>query len=113
MSSQIPAIKAKEYINNYRQDLPPGALRSAWIDKSFIDAIITLSSTHQLDGVRVYMAKYTENANQAGFSAAAGDDTVIVVPTENGFTGAKKDVEEAYYDYAQVCPPHCDDDPGN
>ena len=112
MSSQIPAVKAKEYIANYRQDLPPGSLRSAWIDKSFIDAIIALSATHQLNGVRVYMAKYTEDVSQTGFSAAAGDDTVIVVPTETGFAGGSKDIEGAYYDYAQVCPPHCDDDPG-
>ena len=109
MSAQISSAKAKKLINNYRQGLPPGSLRSAWIDKSFIDAVIALSATHQLNGVRVYLAKYTEAENHDGFSAAAGDDTIIIVPTENGITGPE-DVDAAYYDYAHVCPPHCDGD---
>lgn len=113
MSSQISAAKAKEYINHYRQDLPQGSLRSAWIDKSFIDAIIALSSTHPLDGIRVYLARYTENVSQGSFSAVEGSETVIVVATQSDTTGGGNDIEDAYYDYAHVCPPHCDGDAGD
>ena len=105
MSTQISAAKAKEYINNYRQGLPAGSLRSAWLNRDFIDAVIALSSTHSLDGVRVYMAKYTEDDAQDRFNE--GEVTVILVPTEGG-----EDVD-AYYDYSKICPPHCDGDAGD
>lgn len=105
MSTQISAAKAKEYIDNYRQGLPPGSLRSAWLNRDFIDAVIALSATHNLDGVRVYMARYTENDQQNRFSE--GENTVIIVPTEEG-----EDVD-AYYDYSKICPPHCDGDIGD
>lgn len=111
MSSQISAVKAKEYINNYRQGLPPGALRSAWIDKSFIDAVISLNSTTQLDGVRVYLAKYTEDDAEGRFSE--GSDTVIIVPTESEGGDPGHDIEDAYYDYSRVCPPYCNNDEGD
>lgn len=111
MSSQISALKAKEYINNYRQGLPAGALRSAWIDKSFIDAIIDLNSTEQLDGVRVYLAKYTENDADGRFSE--GSETVIIVPTASDAGDTGRDIEDAYYDYSRVCPPYCNQDEGN
>jgi len=104
-STKITATKAKEYINNYRQGLPAGSLRSAWLNRDFIDAVIALSSTETLDGVRVYLAKYTEDDPQEQF--AAGDVTVILVPTAGG-----SDVD-AYYDYSKICPPHCDDDEGD
>lgn len=111
MSSQISAAKAKEYINNYRQGLAPGSLRSAWIDRSFIDAILNLAGSKPLDGVRVYLAKYTENDAQGRFSE--GSETVIIVPTETVEEDEGHDVEDAYYDYSRVCPPYCKNDEGN
>lgn len=102
-TTQIPVAKAKEYINNYRQTLPVGSLRSAWLNRDFIDAVIALSATQALDGVRMYLGKYTENGPQA----VAGDVTVILVPTVNG-----EDLD-AYYDYSRICPPHCDGDVGD
>lgn len=105
MSTKISATKAKEYINNYRQGLPAGSLRSAWLNRDFIHAVIALSTEKNLDGVRVYLAKYTESDPQQRF--AEGDVTVILVPTEN-----EEDLDE-YHDYAKICPPHCDHDAGN
>ncbi len=110
MSSQISAVKAKEYIGNYRQGLPAGSLRSAWLDRDFIDAILALESTHQLDGIRVYLAKYSEDDPDERFSADT--DTIIVVPTQGGVTRGGNDIESAYYDYSRVCPPYCDGDEG-
>ncbi len=104
-TTQITAAKAKEYINNYRDGLPSGSLRSAWLNRDFIDAVIALSSTETLDGVRVYLGKYTEDDPQEQF--AEGDVTVILVPTANG-----SDVD-AYYDYSKICPPHCAGDEGD
>jgi hypothetical protein len=104
-STQIPAAKAKEYIEYYEQGLPPGAMRSGWLNKDIIDAIVELSKTHKLDGLRVYLAKYTEDDSKGRFKK--DEDTMIVVPTEDGFVGAKKDVEDAYFDYTFICPPHC------
>ncbi|MCP9749673.1 hypothetical protein [Ferruginibacter sp. HRS2-29] len=106
MSSKISADKAKVYINNYRQGLPPGALKSAWLDRDFIDAILALEQTHQLDGVRVYMARYSEDDPQGRFSA--NTDTVIIVPTE-----AETDIEDAYFNYSKICPPYCNHDVGD
>ena len=110
MSAHISTEKAKEYISNYRQGLPAGSLRSAWIGRSFIDAILALNETHQLDGVRVYLAKYTENDSEGRFTA--GSETVIIVPTESGFADPGHDVEDSYYDYSRVCPPYCSNDEG-
>jgi len=113
MSSQISAAKAKEYINNYREGLPAGSMRSAWIDRSFIDAIFSLSETHRLNGVRIYLARYTENISHGVFSAGEDGDTMIIVPTEGDNPDSGQDVEDGYYDYAHICPPHCDGDAGN
>ncbi|MGC4102479.1 hypothetical protein [Ferruginibacter sp.] len=113
MSAQISAAKAKEYINNYRKGLPPGSLRSAWIDRSFIDAVLALDRSGALDGVRIYLARFTEDVSQGSFSAVAGSDTIIIVPTQPGSDGTSTDVQDAYYDYAHVCPPHCDGDEGD
>lgn len=110
MSAQISAAKAKEYIKNYSQNLPAGALKSAWIDRSFIDAILALETTHQLDGVRVYLAKYNEDDAEGRFSM--GTETIIIVPTVNGIAEESPDVEDAYYDYARLCPPYCDNNGG-
>ena len=110
MSTNISKTTALEYINNYRNGLPPGSMKSAWLNRDFIDAILTLSSTHQLSGVRVYLAKYTEDDPDGLF--VKDKDTVILVPTENGPDG-DKDVDSAYYDYSQICPPHCPTDEGN
>ena len=111
MSSQISAVKAKEYINNYRQGLPAGSLRSAWIDRSFIDVILSLESTRPLDGVRVYLAKYTEDDANSSFTE--GTETVIIVATENVDADPGHDIEDAYYDYSRVCPPYCSNDEGD
>ena len=111
MSSKISAVKAKEYINNYRKNLPAGAMRSAWIDRSFIDAIIELEGTKQLDGVRVYLAKYNEDDGEGRFSE--GNDTIIIVPTEDLSGDAGHDVEEDYFDYSRICPPYCRNDRGD
>ena len=110
MSSQISATKAREYINNYRQGLPAGSLRSAWIDRSFIDAILALANTHPLDGVRIYLARYTEDDVNDRFSE--GTETVIIVATENADADPGHDIEDAYYDYSRVCPPYCSNDEG-
>lgn len=104
-STQITAAKAKEYINNYRVGLPVGSLKSAWLNRDFIDAIIALSSTEDLDGVRIYLGKHTEDDLEERF--ANGDITVILVPTVDG-----NDLD-AYYDYSKICPPHCDADEGD
>lgn len=111
MSAQISAVKAKEYIQNYRQGLPAGSLKSVWVDKSFIEAILSLNETHKLDGLRIYLAKYSEDDENGRFFAET--DTMIIVPTENGTTGGEKDIESAYYDYDRLCPPHCDNDEGD
>lgn len=111
MSANISAAKAKEYINNYRDGLPAGVMRSAWIDRSFIDAILALNDTHQLDGVRIYLARYTETDQDGRFSE--GGDTMIIVPTQSGFGEPGHDIEDSYYDYARVCPPYCSHDEGN
>jgi hypothetical protein len=110
MSSPISVTKAKAYIDHYRDGLAPGALRSAWIGRSFIDAILALEDTHQLDGVRVYLAKYNENDPDGRFSA--DNDTIIIVPTEGGIAGTGRDIESAYHDYSRLCPPYCDGDEG-
>lgn len=111
MSSKISAAKAKEYINNYRQGLSSGSLRSAWINRDFIDAIIALDPTRQLDGVRVYLAKYTEDDTEGRFTA--GSETIIIVPTESGTGDDGHDIDDEYYDYSRVCPPYCDNDEGD
>jgi hypothetical protein len=105
MSTQITKAKAMEYVNHYRDGLPSGSLRSAWLNRDFIDAIITLDGTATLDGVRVYLGKYTERGQDPEFNE--GDVTVILVPTENG------DDLDAYHDYSKICPPHCDGDEGD
>ena len=110
-SSQISAEKAKEYINNYRDGLAPGALRSVLLNSEFIERVIELSATRQLNGVRIYLAKYTET--DVTKDVTEGDVTMIIVPTESGVVPGAKDVEDAYYNYGQLCPPHCKDDEGN
>jgi hypothetical protein len=104
-NSKISAAKAKEIIHHYRDGLPPGSLRSAWINRDFIDAILSLSSTEVLDGVRIYLGRHTESNPAQGVTA--GDMTLILVPTVNG-----TDLD-AYYDYTKICPPHCDGDEGD
>lgn len=111
MSSKISAAKAKQYINNYRQGLPAGSLKSAWLDRDFIDAILALEQTHQLDGVRVYLARYSEDDPQGRFSD--GTDTIIIVPTQSGFADGGSDIQDAYYDYSRICPPYCNHDEGD
>lgn len=104
-TTHIPAAKAKEYIRNYETGLPPGAMRSGWLNSDIIKAIVELSKTKELDGLRVYLAKYTEDDADGQFKK--NDETFIVVPTEKGFAGTRLDVQDAYYDYTQICPPHC------
>ncbi len=108
MSTVISAAKAKEYILNYRKDLPPGEMRSAWVNRDIIDAIIGLSSTNALDGIRIYLARYTEDDPGARF--VKDTDTVIFVPTEENASGDAKDIKTAYFNYTRICPPVCKDD---
>lgn len=110
MSAQISAAKAKEYIQNYRKGLPDGSLKSVFVDKSFIEAILSLDETHQLDGVRIYLAKYSEDDEKGRF--VVDTETMIIVPTESGIVGAERDIDSAYYDYNHLCPPYCDNDEG-
>ena len=105
MSTKITAAKAKEYIDNYRQGLPAGAIKSGWASRDFIDSLLTLAATENLDGIRVYLAKYTENDSLGRF--AKGDVTMILVPTVG-----EEDIDE-YHDYMKICPPHCAADIGD
>jgi hypothetical protein len=110
--TNITAEKAKEYIDNYRIGLPAGSLKSCWLNRDIIDAIIELDNTSPLNGLRVYLAKYTEDLQDGKF--LAGAVTLIAVPTVLGIvpdTGI--DVATDYYDYSSPCPPHCDGDAGH
>jgi hypothetical protein len=110
--TNISAVKAKEYIDNYRLGLPAGSLRSCWLNRDIIDAIIELENTAPLNGLRVYLAKYTEDLLDGKFKE--GDITLIAVPTVLGIVpGTGIDVATAFYDYSSPCPPHCDGDGGH
>ena len=110
MSTQIPAAKAWEFINNYRRNLPAGSLKSAWLNRDIIDACIALNETNQLDGIRVYPAKYSEDDPGGKYSKDA--DTIILVLTENSLANEGKNIDTAFFDYSQICPPHCPQDGG-
>ena len=110
-SSNISAQKAKEYINYYRHGLPAASLKSVLLNNEFIDRVIALSQTRQLNGVRIYLAKYSEDDQLKGVQK--DDVTMIIVPTEEGILPGAKDIEDAYYNYGQLCPPHCKDDEGD
>ncbi len=110
MSTQISKKKALEYINHYRSGLPAGSIKSGWLNRDIIDAIVILLSTHQLTGIRVYLAKYT--ADDPENNIVKDTDTFILVPTQNGIAG-NMDIDTAYYDYTRICPPVCDGDEGD
>ena len=81
-------------------------MKSALLNKDIIDAIVSLNATHQLDGLRVYMARYSEN--DPGGRYAKDVDTIIVVPTQETESSSGKDIETEYHNYSRLCPPYCE-----
>lgn len=105
MSTKLPAAKALEFIDYYQLNLPAGSLKSALLNRDIIDAIIALNATHQLDGLRVYLARYSENDTGGRYTKDV--DTIIVVPTEETQSAEGQDIETEYHNYARLCPPYC------
>ena len=104
--SHIPREKAFEYIDNYKNNSPVGALESVWLDSELIDFIISMKQT-PINGLRVYMARYTEDDTQGKYRK--DENTVIVVPTIKGIVPERGiDMEDGYFNYGHPCPPECD-----
>ena len=64
-----------------------------------------------MDGVGVYLARYTEDDTEQRFSE--GVETGIIDPTANAAGEGEHDFEDAYYDYSRVCMPYCSKDEGD
>lgn len=113
LKSRIPKEIALEHIRYYRQGLDPSSIKSAWIDREFIEYVISNDPDKNITGLRVYLAKYKEGFEPVIDHPALKDlHTVIVVPTVSGVTGGHPDIQDAYFNYGRPCPPTCDDDGG-
>ncbi len=105
--SVISQSTALEYINEYRAGINCEDLRSVKLGSEVIKAILDNASsqtTEQYDGIRVYLAKYTETV--ADTPAVKGNMTCIVALTIS-------DVDSIYFDYGNPCPMDCTNSIGN
>jgi hypothetical protein len=115
--SHISKDDALQHINHYRQSLPPGSIKSVWLDRDIIDFIAQNADTLGINGLRVYMARYKEGYPPVTQDPGRKDKlTVIVVPTTDGTTmdlTDDTDLTDGYFDYGRPCPPTCTGDAGN
>ena len=92
MDSQISYAEALEMINRYRDGLPKDSLKSVWLNHEVVDMI---RSNQEVTGIRVYLAKQTDNAV-----------TTILAPTSENSESINTDL--GYFDYGIPCPTGCE-----
>ena len=106
--SSIPKACAIAYIDNYRNSVPNTPPDSVWIDVEDLRHFLTESvMKNNVTGIRVYMAKYKEDGNGCIQEVPPGLVTVILALTKSDGAGKHIDIDEAFYDYGNPCPPHC------
>lgn len=104
--SRISDTIAHEFIQYYK-DSEPGAenFRSVWLTKEVLDYI--KQNVDSLDGLRIYMAKYKAGVGRIGESGDERIDklTMILAPTKADKSNQTISNDQAYFDYADLCPP--------
>ncbi|MBS1771444.1 MAG: hypothetical protein JST82_01200 [Bacteroidetes bacterium] len=102
----IPATDAIQFVTYYQAGIGPNDLKSVWLDREIIDFICNNAQDLDIDGVRLYLAKY-----KAGVGSVAGGTTfepnkqTIIVALTKAVGTKHEDI--AYFDYANPCPPNC------
>jgi hypothetical protein len=111
----IPDHDAEEFIEYYQTSgvVHPYS-KSLWLDDQVFKDIYG-SSIANVDGIRLYYAKYKKGVGQVDKPGGPAHDhyTVILALTQDGgtdpSTGIKlhHDIPGYYYDYGQPCKPTC------
>lgn len=91
MASEINYATALEMVNRYRDGLPQGSLKSAWLNQEVIDMI---RNNQDVTGIRAYLAKQE-------------DDTVTIILAPTGDNAESVHLDLGYFDFAEQCPSVC------
>ena len=106
IDSQIPDEIAKIFIGNYTSGLPASSLKSIWLDNALLYYIYTHYQNQNMNGLRIYLAKYSVAGDIHTGDSRIGKNTMIAVPT-NDLHGQPTAISGAFFNYGSLCPDTC------